>query len=65
MKWYVIQGPHNIHTVPTEDAAEHTTRTMCWCRPKWDNEADNHLIHNSFLPDEDGEGEEPDDGKYH
>lgn len=64
IKWYVIQNRNTTHTLPTEDVIEHTTKTPCWCQPTWDSGSD-HMMHNNFIPDTEGEGEEPNDGKYH
>lgn len=64
MKWYLIRHNGVTHNVPTEDIEDHTVTTPCWCRPQYSTEYENFIEHNNFMPDNEGNGEEPSDGKY-
>lgn len=64
MPYDVVQVKNLIHVIPSHDTVKHTTVTPCWCSPTIDPECDTQLNHHPFIPDEDGEGETPDDGKY-
>lgn len=64
MPWFVVQTNLSIHVLPEHDSIKHTTLSPCWCHPRPDPECDNNWIHNNFMPDAEGNGEEPEDGKY-
>lgn len=65
MTYRVVKYRDTYHVIPERDSVEHTATIPCWCQPTVDPEMNNQIVHNPFLPNEDGEGEEPLDGITH
>lgn len=65
MTYRVVKYKETYHVIPDHDCREHVATMPCWCQPTIDPECNAQIIHNPFLPDAEGVGEEPLDGIYH